>query len=71
MIQPTMGYCTENQYKYFIKHVSKWEESQKKEGIETCKWVHEASLIYYIPHLRNYARDVFDFYFSEIRNLAS
>ena len=27
MIQPTMGYCSDSQYKYFIKHVNKWEET--------------------------------------------
>jgi polyphosphate kinase 2 len=25
LIEPTMGYCTESQYKYFIKKVLKWE----------------------------------------------
>ena len=38
MIQPTMGYCSENQYKYFIKHVSKWEESLIKEGMIIIKF---------------------------------
>ncbi len=58
---------------YLLKYkgINNKLKPQKKEGIETCKWVNEASLIYYTPHLRNYARDVFDFYFSEIRNLAS
>jgi polyphosphate kinase 2 len=26
MIQPTMEYCSDSQYKYFIKNVNKWEE---------------------------------------------
>ena len=28
LIQPAMGYCTERQYKYFMKNVNKWEETQ-------------------------------------------
>tara|TARA_B100001778_G_C18542627_1_gene609068 strand:- start:350 stop:772 length:423 start_codon:yes stop_codon:yes gene_type:complete len=40
---------------------------QKKEGIKECKWVSEDLLVYYMPELRNYARDVFDFYFSTVK----
>ncbi|MAR68051.1 MAG: polyphosphate kinase [Crocinitomicaceae bacterium] len=38
MIQPTMGYCTKNQYKYFIKHVNEWEKSLINEGLILVKF---------------------------------
>ena len=38
MIQPTMGYCTKNQYKYFINHVNIWEESLTKKGLILIKF---------------------------------
>lgn len=40
---------------------------QKKEGIQECKWVSEDLLVYYMPVLRNYAKDVFNFYFSTVK----
>ena len=40
-----------------------WNEATIKE----CKWVSEDLLVYYMPELRNYARDVFDFYFSTVK----
>lgn len=38
LVEPTMGYCTEAQYKYFINNVLKWEESLLKEGFEVVKF---------------------------------
>ena len=38
MIQPTMGYCSKSQYKYFIKHVNKWEETLIKKGLILIKF---------------------------------
>ena len=38
MIQPTMEYCSESQYKYFIKHVNIWEESLLNKEIILIKF---------------------------------
>jgi polyphosphate kinase len=38
MIQPTMGYCSESQYEYFIKNVNKWEQSIIKKEIILIKF---------------------------------
>ena len=38
LVEPTMGYCTEAQYKYFIKKVLGWEESLLREGFEIVKF---------------------------------
>ena len=38
MIQPTMGYCSKNQYKYFINHVNKWEENLIDNGLILIKF---------------------------------
>ncbi len=38
MIQPTMGYCSKNQYKYFINHVNKWEEDLIDNGLILIKF---------------------------------
>ena len=37
LIQPSMGYCTENQYKYFMNKVNLWEENLIKEGLSLIK----------------------------------
>lgn len=37
MIQPTMGYCTEEQYKYFMRKVNDWEKGLVDEGIDILK----------------------------------
>ena len=33
LIQPSMNYCSESQYKYFMKNVNKWERSHIKNGL--------------------------------------
>ena len=38
MIQPTMGYCSKNQYKYFINHVNKWEDDLIDNGLILIKF---------------------------------
>ena len=37
MIQPTMKYCSDAQYKYFMKNVNKWEANMIKNGITLIK----------------------------------
>jgi len=37
MVQPTMGYCTYNQYNYFMKKVCHWEKKQIKNGLLLIK----------------------------------
>ncbi len=38
LVEPTMGYCTESQYKYFMKKVLKWEEGLMRRGLEIVKF---------------------------------
>ena len=38
LIQPAMGYCTERQYKYFMKNVNRWEETQIGNGLLLIKF---------------------------------
>ena len=38
MIQPTMGYCSKHQYKYFMEHVNNWEEKLIAEGLVLIKF---------------------------------
>ena len=38
LIQPTMGYCTKGQYKYFMRKVNAWEEKQLKSGLILIKF---------------------------------
>lgn len=37
MVQPVMGYCTMNQYKYFIRRVNSWEEELVNNEIKLIK----------------------------------
>jgi polyphosphate kinase 2 len=37
LIEPTMGYCTERQYRYFMKHVVPWEEQLIADGLILIK----------------------------------
>tara|TARA_B100001093_G_scaffold450183_1_gene456818 strand:+ start:1693 stop:2529 length:837 start_codon:yes stop_codon:yes gene_type:complete len=37
MIQPTMKYCSDAQYKYFMRNVNKWEANMIKNGITLVK----------------------------------
>jgi len=37
LIEPTMGYCTEKQYKYFMRKVLTWEHQQIKNGLLLVK----------------------------------
>ena len=37
MIQPTMNYCSDAQYKYFMKHVNEWESNLIKNGTTLIK----------------------------------
>ena len=37
MIQPVMGYCSMNQYKYFLKNVNDWEYEQIESGTDIIK----------------------------------
>ena len=36
--EPLMGYCTENQYRSFMKRVNNWEEEQTQQGVELTKF---------------------------------
>ena len=36
--EPIMGYCTENQYRSFMKRVNNWEEEQTQQGVELTKF---------------------------------
>ncbi len=36
--EPIMGYCTENQYRAFMKKVNKWEEELISNGVELTKF---------------------------------
>ena len=36
--EPIMGYCTENQYRMFMKRVTDWEDSHIEEGVELTKF---------------------------------
>jgi polyphosphate kinase 2 len=38
LIEPTMGYCTESQYKYFMKKVLNWEHRQIESGVLLVKF---------------------------------
>ena len=38
LIQPAMGYCTERQYKYFMKNVNKWEKKHIDSGLLLIKF---------------------------------
>ena len=38
LIQPSMNYCSESQYKYFMKNVNKWESSHIKNGLILIKF---------------------------------
>ena len=37
MIQPTMNYCSNSQYKYFMNQVNQWESGLIKEGVTLIK----------------------------------
>ena len=38
LIQPAMGYCTERQYKYFMKNVNSWEKKHIDKGLLLIKF---------------------------------
>ena len=38
LIQPVMNYCTENQYKFFMKNINSWENELKSNGIILIKF---------------------------------
>ena len=38
LIQPAMGYCTERQYKYFMKNVNVWEKKHIDKGLLLIKF---------------------------------
>lgn len=38
LIEPTMGYCTEKQYKYFMNKVLKWEHKHIEDGVLLVKF---------------------------------
>ncbi len=38
LIQPAMGYCTERQYKYFMKNVNSWEKTHIEKGLLLIKF---------------------------------
>ena len=38
MIQPTMGYCSKNQYKYFMENVNNWEKTLIDDGLILIKF---------------------------------
>ena len=37
LIQPAMGYCSENQYKYFMNKVNNWEKTLIEKGLKLIK----------------------------------
>lgn len=37
LVNPTMGYCTEEQYRYFMKNVNDFEDKLTEEGIDLIK----------------------------------
>ena len=43
-------------------------KTQKEEGIEKCIWVSQESLVFYIPYLRSYAREVLVYYIQYVQN---
>jgi len=38
LLEPTMGYCSSSQYKYFVKRALKWEEQFVQRGVEIVKF---------------------------------
>ena len=38
LIQPSMGYCSESQYKYFMKKVNSWENQLIDKGLKLIKF---------------------------------
>tara|TARA_A100001011_G_scaffold399618_1_gene509138 strand:+ start:5212 stop:6096 length:885 start_codon:yes stop_codon:yes gene_type:complete len=38
LIQPTMDYCTEKQYQYFLNKVNSWEKNQINSGVKLIKF---------------------------------
>ena len=36
--EPIMGYCSENQYRSFMRKVNKWEDQQMEDGVELTKF---------------------------------
>ena len=36
--EPIMGYCSENQYRSFMKKVNKWEDQHTEDGVELTKF---------------------------------
>ena len=38
LIEPTMGYCSETRYKYFMKNVLRWEHNHIKRGLLLIKF---------------------------------
>ena len=38
LTEPTLGYCTESQYKYFMGNVLDWEKKLMKQGLELVKF---------------------------------
>ena len=55
---------------YLIKYKGSKQKlsPQKEEGIETCIWVSQDSLVLYIPYLRSYAREVLAYYIQYVQN---
>ena len=41
---------------------------QKEEGIEQCIWVKQESLVFYLPYLRSYAKEVLKYYIEYTQN---
>ena len=58
---------------YLLKYNGKKKKlkPQKKEGISKCKWVNYSSLENYLPKIRTYAKEVFDFYLIDKGKIAS
>ncbi len=38
LVEPTMGYCSKSQYRYFMKNVLNWEENLIQNGVEVVKF---------------------------------
>ncbi|WP_394175594.1 polyphosphate kinase 2 family protein [Thalassotalea litorea] len=57
LIEPVMGYCTEGQYKYFMKKVLNWEHKQIDQGLLLVKFYlsvdAETQLLRFEDRIRN------------------
>jgi ADP-ribose pyrophosphatase YjhB (NUDIX family) len=55
---------------YLVNYLGykKTMKPQKEEGIEQCIWVKQESLVFYLPYLRSYAKEVLKYYIEYTQN---